>query len=377
MNMARSPALALLVLAASPAAAAEEPRPLDYGITLATGYDSNPLHLAERGAGAAYADLRGALAGRLEVGRGTELFASGAATTRVHERRAHDADASYGDVKAGVHWTNRASRRVDISAAGRFTAARSTFTDRLTGDVYVSGAPLPDRFDSNTTGGLVEIRWAPQRRLRLQLGTEYERRSYVEDYAGIEGVDPLDSSAWLVTPRVRILVSQTVAIEAGADWSSRTYDALPAVDASGGPVEGVARRDRGTAWRVTVDARPSSRWDVSAGVIAAGRRDLEAGYFDTRGQSAYVLAGMKAGRTGRVQIYGSLQNLDYPQATLTNDPNAPHRGSDALRTLARYERPLRPGVTFATEAGIQRTGNRDPLYAYDRDWIQTAIRFKR
>jgi hypothetical protein len=26
---------------------------------------------------------------------------------------------------------------------------------------------------------------------------------------------------------------------------------------------------------------------------------------------------------------------------------------------------------------VQRTNNVDPLYAYDRDWIQTAFRYKR
>jgi hypothetical protein len=371
---------ALGVASAGSFRAAESGSAFELAVSLAAGYDSNPLRLAGRESGAAFSELRGAASGQLELGAGTTAFATGSVSARIHERSARAADASYWDLRSGMRWSRRGegARRVDLTVGGRMTGSRATFTDRLSGEVYsFGGAAVGDRFDANTTGGFAAARWVPQRRLRLQLGAEYERRNYVDDYAAVGGLDPIDSSAWLATPRVRFLVSDTVALEAGADWSSRSYEALPSVDATGTPIAGSARRDRGTAWRLSVDARPSARWDLSAGVVAAGRRDLGAGYYESDGKSAFVLAGLKAGKLNRIQLHLSEQKLDYAHATVANDPNGAVLGSDALRALARFERTLRSGMAFTVEAGVQRTNNVDPLYAYDRDWIQTAFRYKR
>lgn len=368
------------VASAGSSRAAESDAPFEFAVSLAAGYDSNPLRLSGREAGAAFSELRGAAGGRLELGAHATAFATGSVSARFHDHSAQGADASYGDLRTGLRWSRRADavRRFDLAVGGRVTASRSTFTDRLSGEIYsYGGAAIGDRFDANTTGGFAELRWIPQRRVRLQLGAEYERRNYVNDYTAVGGLDSLDSSAWSATPRVRFLVSDAVALEAGADWSSRAYESLPAVDATGTPIAGSVRREHGIAWRLSVEARPSARWDLSAGAVAAGRQDLGSGYYDSDGTSAFVLAGLKAGMKNRIQLSVSEQTLDYAHATVANDPNAPVLGSDVLRVLGRFERTLRSSMAFTVEAGVQRTNSVDPLYAYDRDWIQTAFRYKR
>lgn len=361
---------------------------LGYGVRLTTGFETNPLRVTGAGPNGIFTDLL--LDGRYrhEFGPRVEFFADADAWQRLYESGAADADYGGGAVRTGVALqpTSAGWDRLTLTAGGFYSLYRATYTDRATGEVFeVSGAPaaspstvsIPDRLDYDGSGLFVDAVWNQNRRLRLFLKTAFDRFDYVEDYTGTTELDPLDYRSTRVEPGISWLVSQVVRLKFSVRWTDVDYDERPALDKNGLEVPDVDREYRYGQLRLSLRVTPTDRWKIYFGVGGSDRNDTYAGYYDYGSRWSYVAVDRILRDHGRIRLYGSLRDVDYDNATVTGEPEGTVLGNDVQRLLARYERGFRERLSLFVEGGMQRTDSKDPIYAYDTDWVLTGIQFRR
>ena len=362
---------------------------VDVGLTLAFGYDSNPLRVSVDGAGGGFLDAR--LDSRLDValGRGVEFFLDADGLKRFHGSDLSNGDYQRADLQVGlaVSPIRMGRTRLSIALGGLHELRRSTFTDRLTADVYevptdpptvpATMTPIPERFDSNTTGAFLDLRLRPSRRLRLFLETRLEKSNYPEDYSPTTSLEPLDNRSVTLEPGFLYRVNGLLAFQVSLALTDLDFKEKPALDGSGNEVPGTSREYRYADYRVRVRLSPTQQWRVSLGLSSSDREDTFAGYYNFDAWTSFVSMDRRVGKNTRFQAYASLRMLDYDAAVVPGDPNGEIRGNEVFRLIGRFDRKLREHVGLFVEGGTQRTDSRDPIFAYDRDWVLTGIRIRR
>ncbi len=246
------PACLLVAVAVAPASAGEIET--SYNIRLVAGYDNNPLLVAKDGdaPSGAFSQLRlhGGVSGH--PAPTVSLFASGHAGTRVDESLTSDAGYDSGAMRAGVTFLPRfAGQRLAFSLGGRYAIYRGTFTDTATGAVYEanvkslpSAIPIPERLNYDSAGLFLKLRWKQNRRFSLSLDSTFDRTDYVNDYAEITDLSPLDYRSVRVQPGANFRVSNVVSLGLSVTLTDLDYDDRLALDANGDEVLGTTRSYR-------------------------------------------------------------------------------------------------------------------------------------
>jgi hypothetical protein len=347
-----------------------------FGITLLTGYETNPQQQTDDGASAVLGQLgvdgfyRRAVTDRLT------LFADGTARDRRHESAADGADTASLDARAGASLAPLA--RLRLLAGAEHSLYRATFLDRETGEVYeVDATPIPGRLDHDATGLFVNARWQHDRRWLFFLDTSLDEVRYVDDYAETTDLEPLDYRALRLEPGVSFAVTDTVQVLVSAGLTDLDYDEQSALDAEGDRVEGTRRSYRSTLLRARAKLEPWTRWKLYVGTSTSDRDDLHAGYYDYGAWSSYASVDRELGERGTLRLFTSRMQLDYANATVSADPEGPTRDSEISRLLARYEHDLLEPVGVFVELGSEQADSRDAAYSYDSDWLMAGIRYRR
>ncbi len=358
---------------------------------ISQGYDSNPLELNQEALPSWGEAPRGSFT---QVGLKSRLahqwtsragfFVAARGQGRFHPSYLGDAETAGGQAEAGLGFVlfARGERRLSASLRGTYGLERSTFVDPATGVVYFEFAdpnaptPIPDRFDVNVTGAHLDLRLRASRDLLLMLDSALERQDYVEPYDDVPTLEPLDDRTLAVRPGVRWQVTGRVRLDVTAEWSDRRYAGVSALDEEALQAEGERRRYRTLTLRTAVRLEPSPKWSVQAGLGGSDRQDLFAGYYDSTGSNAFVSAAWAVTETTRLGLHVTQAVFDYERATLDNLPNGDRRGGDVLRGAASVEKDLGGHLTVFGEVGALRSGNQDPLYAYDRNWAHAGLRYR-
>ena len=382
------PACLLGAAAAVPASGGEIET--SYNIRLVAGYDTNPLLVTKYGdaPSGAFSQLRlhGGVSGH--PGPTVTLFASGYAGTRVDESLTSGAGHDSGAMRAGVTFLPRfAGLRLVFSLGGRYAVYRGTFTDSETGAVYEanfeppnlppSTIPIPERLDYDSAGLFLKLRWKQNRRFSLSLDSMFDRTDYVNDYAELTDLSPLDYRSVRVRPGANFRVSNAVSLGMSVTLTDLDYDDRPALDADGVEVSGTSRSYRYANYRLAVNVRPTDRWSLRVGLAGGGRDDTYAGYYDYTNASAFLSVDHEFGPKSRLHVYASMFDTGYDTATVTGDPADDVLGSNEHLYMARFNRSLGKRVRWFVEGGTRQRDNQNPVFSYDKDWVLTGIHFGR
>jgi hypothetical protein len=370
-----------VLLAAEPALAGES-----LFVGLAAGYDTNGLRLntEERGATFSELSLGGGL--RYKLGPSLDWFLSGSGQARQYEAALDDADFGRGDLRVGFEIVaNRLSRRrLVMAVGGLYGVTRSTFTDRTTGGIYEIESPgdpgnmipIGNRFDADTAGAFFDLRWTVHRRVRLALNSRYEQASYLTDYSGEIGLDPLDYTGLTLEPGVFVQLHRELAVGLSAVITDLEYSSLPALDDQGYAVTGTRRTYGYTDYRLTLLWTPTKRVSLRAGLRDGVRDDLYAGYYDFASQVGFVGLDYRPGLRTRLQFYASRRELDYDHAEVFTGGSNELRASDVQRHLARFDWQFRQHLNLFVEAGQQQTDGTDAEFVYEREWVMTGVTYR-
>jgi len=375
--------LAGLFLLLVPSHAAAGRRDAGLTVTTSAGFDSNPLQLSESLEGGPFAQLSLDARFNDQFSKRVGYFMSAGARSRFHDSDLDDADVTQADAQAGMGFilTERGETRLSLAVGGGFALERSTFIDPVTGEAYEFSVdpntfvPIPDRFSANVTRGFANLRLRLSDGLLLMLDSELARTDYTHDYEVVPGMEPLDDRSWRVRPGLSWRVGSKVRLDATFDWGHRSYDELSAVDESAVSVSGSQRAYRSAGSRLTVTVAPARNLDVSVGVLAADQADLQAGYYDSLATGGFVALAGAVTPTLRLTLSASQMTFDYDNATVPNDPTGVRLSSGAFRAAGRIEKSFGRHLMLFGELGTDRESNNDPIYAYQRNFAFTGLRF--
>ncbi|HKQ62007.1 MAG TPA: hypothetical protein VJS92_12010 [Candidatus Polarisedimenticolaceae bacterium] len=378
-------ALFALVLGALPAAAATDLEG-ELGVGLGLGYDSNPLRIMDDGSGGAFSELR--FDGRLDLrtSRALKLFGTLEGQARAHGSDVSNADARDGELRLGAELAPnpQGHRPLVLAIGGSLGANRATFTDRSTGAPYAvavgdgtTTAEIPERFDADTAGAFLDVRWRVQRRTRLWLKTALERTDFVNDYREFPELGSLDYRGLSLEPGVLVQVNRLAAVGLSALVTDLDYVEQTALDADGAPVAGTRRQYRSLDWALSLRIVPQRGMNLRVGLRDGDREDTFAGFYDYSARGAYCSFDWAPGPKGKLALLASLRRVDYSHATVPGTTSGETLGSDTRRLVGRYDWQAPSGLGFYAEAGLQRSDNQDPLFTYGRNWMLTGIQYRR
>ena len=130
--------------------------------------------------------------------------------------------------------------------------------------------------------------------------------------------------------------------------------------------------------RLVACRRPAAEpWALHLSLSGGGREDTYAGYYDDASRAGLLAVEREVGATGLVTVSGSMRELDYDHATVSGDPTDKTQSSDEQRYQVRYSLKLGERWRWHVEGGAERVDNRDPIFAYDRDFIFTGVDYGR
>lgn len=360
-----------------------------YGVRVTSGVESNPLLVATGDASGAFGEIRvDGLVSR-DLTASAAVFIDGNIRGRMYGGSTSDAGRESGAIRVGTLLAplGEGNNRLLLSMGGRFSAYRGTFTDRETGEVYrtpvtpatdpASWVAVPDRLNHDAAGAFLDARWRQSPALSFFLKTALDRTSYTEDYAENTGLSPLDYRTFTVQPGVSFRLSGAATLGLSVAWTDLDYDARPALDRTGSEVPDVTRNYRYAQYRVSIRLEPARRWDVDIGLASTGRDDTYAGYYDNATHAAYVATDRAIGPKGFLRFHASVRDVDYDYATVSGEPDSQVLGHDERRLVGRFERVLGAGTRWFVEGGIERSDSKDPVFAYDQDWVLGGIQLRR
>jgi hypothetical protein len=383
-------AVAVLALAGalSPAVAGETES--TFGVGVVAGFDSNPLLVSDDGPSGAFAQLRldGGVTRYVGAGSAAAFFLDGHVATRADEGRTSDAGHDGGDLRLGVALSpGFAGHRLVVSTGGRLAAYRGTFTDRATGRVYEAAVapptdppstmPIPDRLDFDSSGAFLNLRWKQGPRLTWSLETSWDHTDYVEDYEHDTDLDPLDYRSLTVRPGASLRLGDLASLALRVALTDLDYDDRPALDEAGTEVPGTTRTYHYAQYQLLLQVKPAEPWSLHVALGAGGRDDEYAGYYDSVSRSGSIALGRHFGRKSQLRLVASLRDVEYDHATVSGDPADDIRGSDEQRFAGRFTRTIGEHLRWFVEGGTRQTDGRDPVFAYDRDWVITGFRYGR
>ncbi len=356
-------------------------------LSVSRGYDSNPLELPSEGGtgeiekGAfAQVDLGASLDRQLTRTFGFFLGAGG--STRLYQSRLRDGNQGWAEARAGLSLTpyRRGYGRFSMAIGGTYGLYRSSFVDPATGEIFEVGSDpatavaVPDRFDFDSAGGFLDLRWRLRRRVLLFMDSALERRGYLESYADETSLQPLDDRSLALEPGVRLMVGESFLLDLSLQWADREYAALNALDENADRVPGTRRSYRYAGYRIALHVDPGPGWELSLGLRTTDRADAYAGFYDYNSGYVFLSAAYHLGERTRFHVHLSRRDLRYDNALVDEaDPDSPYRGSEMLRFVGRGERAFGDHLSLFVEAGVARSDSEDPLYAHEREWAQAGL----
>ena len=381
-HFACSSLLALACLSAAARAAETDPH---LSVTIAPGFDSNPRELSDDSLagpeGGWYTELG------LDTGLGIKVNPSLGfmmdldGVVRSYESDASGADRTWANARAGIRFTpyRNGNRGFAVAAGGVYGMYRSTYLDPATGDTYLmfdgtNDVPVPDRFDYDTTGAFVDLRWIAHERLLIYLDSSMERRHYVESYEPL--LPSLDDESISLEPGVLVELSHWLTLDISYAWTDRSYDELAALDPNAAEVPGEERAYRDNGASITLGFEPSKTLQFAIGMSSSARQDLYAGYYDNAGTTAFGSVKFAAGDRTRLNAFVARRDLEYEMATVDNTVNGETLDSARTLIVGRAEHDMNDHFTLFGEAGTDKSENRDPLFTYDRTWAHAGLRFR-
>lgn len=357
-------------------------------VQLQAGYDSNGLRLNGEGREGYFGELLAQTGVKSAFGHRLELFANASGSRRTYESAVDDAGSASGALQAGTRLvTNPRSRhRLVLTLGGSLRTHRWTFTDRTTGEIYEVAAdpptipgsttPIPERYDNDVYGAFFDMSWRVRRNIHLSLATRMEDARYREDYAQTTALDSLDYEALTFSPGITFRLNRMVALGLAVVYSDLQYDSQPALNEAGLGVLGTRRAYEYLDYRVTLRMAPSAALSFDVGLRGGRRDDLYAGYYDFDSLASYVSLGYSPADRAQLNFSASLSDLDYDRAVIPESPNGEIRSNDVRRYVASFTWQLHRSFDLVVESGLQQTDSTDPIYAYDRDWVLTGVRFR-
>ena len=382
----------LLVLAFGLMSAVEAATDKSLEVSVAQGYDTNPLELNPdvllsplQVSGGSYTrldlDARLAHSWNPRVG----YFVSGRGQGHLFPSRVEEADSSSGRVEAGLGLVlfSRGQTKLSAALSGSYGEDRSTFVDPATGRMYVTLAdpntlaPIPHRFDASIASAGLDLRLRTSRALLFSLDTVVERQDYTQDYEDIPTLQRLDDRSMTIRPGMRWEISDRVRLDVTAEWNDRRYDELSALEEDATlAADGARRRYRTEGLRTVLRVAPTEDLSFQVGLGGVDRQDTHAGYYDSTGVNGFAAAAWSVTPNVRLGLRVSQAEVSYQRATLDFLPNGDLRGGTLLRLAGSVERDLGGHVTMFGEAGTARSDNADPLYDYQRTWAHAGVRCK-
>lgn len=358
------------------------------GIRLAAGLDSNPLLVTDDGPSGAFALME--FDARLDAkpSPACALFVRSEGWSRTHSGGVSNADAWGGELRAGVMLPRlgTSAQRVSLALGARAATRHDTFVDRATGRIYAlvlptapaSSAPIPDRFDSESTGAFLNARYRTSPRVLLAFDGRVDAVDYTQDYGSIPSLGSLDFRSTVLEPGIYLKVAEPLSVGLSVAFTSIDYAQQPALDASGAPAAGTTRRYGSREVRLVVAYAPDGAWGARFGHRVMDREDAHAGYYSYSASTSYLTLTRRLAATGRIEVQAIHSTLDYDHAIVPGSPDGALQGSGFSGLTARYDRAVgRASVRWFSEAGLQHAASHDPVYAYDRQWVMTGMEFRR
>ncbi|HET6373139.1 MAG TPA: hypothetical protein VFG76_07520, partial [Candidatus Polarisedimenticolia bacterium] len=295
-----------------------------------------------------------------------------------------NAGRSNGNLEMGMAFSpyRRADRRFSFSFGGRYGLSRSTFVDPATGEVYAvtpdpnSTVEIPDRFDYDTTGAFLNLRWRVHKRVLLMMDGDLEHRKFVADYSESAGIAPLDDRSLKLAPGIRLDFTERVGVDLSLEWTDRRFEDLESVDENAATVADTQRHYRYAGGRAALRLEPTESFKIATGVQRIERSDLFADYYDSTGTVSFVSTVWSVAKGLRIGLDASERMTRYANATVDSDPGGVRRRGEMLRARGWAEKDLAEHVGVLLEFGIDRTDDRDPVYEYERNWVQAGARFR-
>jgi hypothetical protein len=348
----------------------------DLSVSTAVGYDSNPLELPRQEESGLFTELS------LDTGFGTNgrpvgFFIRASGAQRWYAGDLSPGNSRWADLRAGLTVaTGGAGDPLSLSLGGSYGLVRSTFVDPATGGVFrFGGDPIPARYDFDRASAFLDVHWRVHRWALLYVTSELERRQFIKDYTET-GLHPLDDRTLSMEPGVRFRAGPYTVVDLSVAWGERVYDHLPALDRDGFEIADSTRTYRFTELRLATYWNGLGAWSLGAGLLGSQRNDSGAGYYDYRGRGAFVSLGRPLGSKMQMRMSSTLRDLSYANATIDNDPSSLRRSSELFQLLGELERSLTRRSSVFVGAGLNRSDNPDPFYAFDRRWARTGFRFQ-
>lgn len=361
----------------------------DVALRLEAGYDSNPLRLSGDSLAGAFTQLRFDAALHGSPAASWQWFLDAAGRHRLHAGDLSHANDTFGELRSGLAFSPHHPRLASLSVAagGLWATERSTYIDRLTGEIYrvevdseslpATSVALPNRFDVDSLGWFLDARYRVHRGLRFSLGATQEHAKFTRDYSATAGLSSLDHDLLRIEPAMVMELGRKVTLRASLIWSDVDYDRYEALDAEGELVPETTRHYRTLQYRVSMAARPTDDWRLRIAWTAADRQDTHAGYYDSTTNSALVDLSRDLGQRARVQAVLTLREFDYDRASGADVSEENFAGNRMRRLALRYERQIDGNLRWFAEGGRQDVDSQDPSFAYDRDWVLGGIEFRR
>ncbi len=373
-----------MALLAGPAFAASA----DLVVDLVAGSDTNPLQMQNDGPNGLFSELRLAAGAGGRMGPRVGWRFSGTVAARAYASPVQDANTESGYARLGLDVSLGAAdhQRGVLSLGLLGVVDRSTFTDRTTGGVYVvdsdpltvppTTVPIPDRFDSVTTGAFADANFRLGPRLAAFVASTLESVDFVEEYDDRTPLESLDYRAVTVEPGLRVALHPTATLRCSVALTDLDYAEQPALAVDGQPVPGATREYRSADLRVALTLAPFSRWSFDVGLRGGPRSDTQAGYYDLDALGASVGVTHRPSWRTQVQVAASTREVEYVRAPVTDSADGELRGSRVDRLAGRFDYDVRRPATLYAETGVERVENNDPVYAHDRSWLAVGLRYR-
>jgi hypothetical protein len=371
--------LLLVPLVATPAVLAGTET--GYGVAIAAGTDANPTLAAEGGGAGAFAALSLDGAVYRTLGEKTELFADGAARTRLH---ASDADAADRDeARVGVGLAVAPTDRSSVAVGATYQMFRGTWVDRASGDPYtylpaVGAEPvsLAERLDHDAAELYVDGQQRAGKRTTLGARATLRDADYVRDYADLEQVGSLDHRMLSFEPRAALRLTQHAALWMSLALADVDYTGLPATDGSGALLPDTSRSYRSAKLRASLRLE-AGRAIWGFGAASGLQDDPVSGYWDSQSSTVHASLSRDFEDGSRLRLFGAVDDVRYDRALVPVTAGGAVRRDELHRLQARYDRSIGRALRWFAEGGSEEGESRDPAYRYDRAWAMAGVEFRR
>ena len=368
-------------------AAASPGRPWEVDLELGLGRDDNALRESTGTQGGLYFPYDLGLRYLPFDGMSSRLRLDVGLDGEFHDGPKADADEHEESVALGFDWRLRGGSRrfvhpgsVDLEIEGDVLRRDLTYFSRIAGEeysVFIDGIPvsLADRFDSMTWSGEARLVVRAPRPLQWTAGYRLRNRNYVEDYADIAGVDPLDYEETRYSSQLRASVTGRTRLSLEYSRTQRDYRRWTARDLDGNLFAGVYQEFDYDVWKIEVEQKTGRGDRFEAGLELEQRNDPFQKYYDHDEWSTRIAADLAMGRGWDLRADWKYTLREYDRARVGYNLFKPLR-EDLDR---HFELEIARSLSVQWEAFAitrhENTDERNPSFTFDRNQTWLGVRF--